>query len=381
MRKVLQFLLCTLVISTLIANIGFKIGLPELKFLKELIVFGCAVFGTRLLKINFKSFGVAYIAWALLSYFWSDTSLTSYIFGLKYEISFVALYLASQTFKLQKRQVNRLNKTFLWVFGVSSLIYFAIYLIDIQLLTKLGYRLDWSTYQALEATAFCQKIENMNICRMQGFLSGPNVYALMSVFAIAISRITKFKYAKSLLLIATLNVLLSFSRSGILAWFSFMLLDRFGKQLLDLNFYKRHWMAFGSLLILLSFGVFGFRPESNSEHLIALRTGLENFLQAPVLGQGVNFSGPGSRYGLETFIPESWLLQVLNNLGIIGLGLFLSFGYKVYKRSPLNIQYFLLAMLIPLNVLHPLEDAGFAYLLAVLVAINANVGSQQTLSE
>ena len=126
MRKALQFLVCTLVVSTLIANIGFKIGIPELKFLKELTVFGCVVFGTRLLKINFKSFGMAYIAWALLSYLWSDTSLTSYIFGLKYEISFVVLYLASQTFKLQKRQINRVNKTFLWVFGASSLIYLAI---------------------------------------------------------------------------------------------------------------------------------------------------------------------------------------------------------------------------------------------------------------
>ena len=381
MRKALQFLVCILLISTLIANIGFKIGIPELKFLKELTVFGCVVFGTRLFKINWKSVGIAYIIWALLSYLWSDTSLTSYVFGLKYEISFVVLYLASQTFKLQKRQISRLNKTFLWVFGISSLIYFAIYLIDIQLLTKFGYRLDWSTYQALEATAFCQKIENMNLCRMQGFLSGPNVYALMSVFAIAISRMTKFKHAKFLLIIATLNVVLSFSRSGILSWIAFMLLDRYGKQLLDLNFYKKYWMAFSSLLILLSFGVFGFRPESNSEHLIALKDGLENFLQAPFLGQGVNFSGPGSRYGLETFIPESWLLQVLNNLGIVGLVLFLRFGYKVYQRSPLNIQYFLLAMFIPLNVLHPLEDAGFAYLLAIIVAINTNFDSQQTLSE
>ena len=381
MRKVLQVLLIILMFSTLIANIGFATGIPELKFLKELVVFFCVVFGTRVLKIDFKSMAMAYIGWSLLSFFWSNSNLISFVFGLKYEISFIALYLSAKTFKLQSRQIKRLNKTFLWAFGVSSIVYLALYLIDLQLLTKFGYRNDWSTFQNLDATAFCQKIENMNLCRMQGFLSGPNVYALTSVFAIAVARLTKFKHYKWISGISIINVFLSFSRSGIIALIVFLALDKYGEKLLDINFYKKYWYIFTSVLFLVGFGVFGFRNESNFEHLIAIKQGLINFLDAPILGQGVNFSGPGSRFGIKTFIPESWLLQVLNNLGIVGLGLFLSFGYRVYKTSPRSLQYFLLALLVPLNVLHPLEDAGFAYALAIIVAINSTLNLKQTASE
>jgi len=381
MRKVLQFFISLLMVSTLIANIGFAIGIEEIKFLKEIFVLVLLIFATRFEKIDYKSFATAFIAWALLSYSWSDSSLSSFIYGLKYEISFVGIYLISKTFKLQDRQVKRLNKTFLWSFLITSLSYLAIYIVDIELLTKLGYRMDWSTFINLDATAFCQKIENLNLCRAQGFLSGPNVYALTSLFAIVIAKLINFKNRNLVYIVALLNILLSFSRSGVLALIALLTLYRFGANLLSRKFYKQHWVVITSLLMALVLLVFGFRPESNMEHLAALKTGIENFLASPLIGQGVNFSGPGSRFGSETFIPESWILQVLNNLGIIGLGLFIGFGVEVYKKSPKMIGYFLIALLVPLNVLHPLEDAGFAYLFALLAAINSTDFLQQSLNE
>ena len=370
-RKGLQFFIGLMLFSTAIANIGFGIGIPELKFFKEILLALLLIFGTRVLKLDFKSFGLAYVIWAILSYLWGNSGFAAYIFGLKYEIGFVLVYLLAQSFKLSQRQIKRVNLTFLNVFLVSSVAYLIFYLFGLENLSMIGYRPDWSTFIEGSATAFCQKIENSEICRAQGFLSGPNVFAFMSVFALAVAKSINFKRMRLLTAIMLLNVLLSFSRSGVIALSVFYAFEKYGTDLFNKEFYKERLGYLIGIGVVAGFALVFKRAESNMEHLNALIQGIKGFFDSPIIGQGINFSGPASRFGSEVFIPESWFMQIANNLGLVGLILFLGFIKKMYLQSENHFKYYIWAMFVPMNVLHPLEDSGFVYLVAILIAINS----------
>ena len=136
--------------------------------------------------------------------------------------------------------------------------------------------------------------------------------------------------------------------------------------------WKNKFKTIGLSLIVCT-GLLAFRGGSNSEHLIAWMQGWSSFLDAPVFGHGLNFSGPASRFGGVEFIPESWFLQVANNLGIIGLGLFAWFLQMVYKNTPSKVSHFIVALCVPLALLHSLEDAGFAYSFAISMGLIVNL--------
>lgn len=370
MRQVLVYFLYLLSVSTLVANIGFGLGLSEVKFLKELVFLVLAVGGAiNIKKINLSPFfiGLGYILWALLSYFWSGSAMVDFLFGLKYEISFVALYYAVYLLGIRKKQGLSILKKIVKFASLGAFASILIWIFGNELLTMAGYRADWSTFYVGDATAFCQKIENLNICRLQGFLSGPNVFALYSLLILATAKYVGLSKKYIALLISA--ILLSFSRSGILALGLFLALGYVDGIH---NLWKlacRRWKISSAITAMILFLILAFRPESNSEHLTAWKLGFVEFLNSPVLGHGVNFSGPASRFSDSVLIPESWFLQVADNLGLIGFGLFLAFGYQVYKKSPKVFQNFLIAMCIPLALLHSLEDAGFAYSLAVILGI------------
>ena len=383
--KILQVLLVTLAASTLVANIGFLLGLNTIKFTKELLILVILLASIRgILKFNFKKnqYSVAFLLLAGLSILIHEyDSLKQFIIGFRYEAAVIGLFCLAQAITLRKKDLNKIVYSYILGFSALSCIALFIHIVlGPDFLVNLGYRQDWSTYYTGEATAFCQKIEHSEICRFQGFLSGPNVMALNSVFVIALALGSKATVGisgalkKLIVAVCVVFIGLSFSRSGLLALCAYVALyayDQYKSQITA--YWSAHKPIFVSSIVAIlgaisSFVLLG-RDQSNFEHFEALKLGLAHWIQAPILGQGLVFSGPASRFVQESFIPESWILQVANNLGLLGLCLFALWYLNVYKRIPKHLKFFLIALLIPLNLLHSFEDAGFSYAFAIIIGL------------
>jgi len=376
MRQLLLSFLALCSVSTLVANLGFLAGLPELKFLKELL-FACvcllALFKWKKLSWNSLFGGLALVVWAIVSVLWTEIGIKELAYGLRYEVSFVVLFYAAYLLGIKKKQSLQLLRRFVSSYYFLCIIALVIWVFGSEWMVYLGYRPDWSTFYVGQATAFCQKIEQLNICRMQGFVSGPNVFGLFSLMIIALARYINHKNLRRIQAVLIGCIVLSFSRSAILAAITYFTLEYSGglKSMWEL-IWKNKFKTLGLSLIVCT-GLLAFRGGSNSEHLIAWMQGWSSFLDAPVFGHGLNFSGPASRFGGVEFIPESWFLQVANNLGVIGLGLFAWFLQIVYKNTPSKVSHFIVALCVPLALLHSLEDAGFAYSFAISMGLIVNL--------
>ena len=383
--KILQVLLITLASSTLVANIGFLIGFEAIKFTKELLILVVlAASITGILKFNFKKnrYAVAFLLLAGLSIFIHDyESFKQFTIGFRYEAAVLGLFCLAQAIRLRGADLNKIVHSYILGFSIVSCIALFIHIVlGPDFLVNLGYRPDWSTYYTGEATAFCQRIEHSEICRFQGFLSGPNVMAINSVFVMALALGSKASAGlsgslkKLIVAICVIFVGLSFSRSGLLALCAYAGIYGYDQYKSQLRAYWRaHKAIFVSSIVVILGGICGFvmlgRANSNFEHFESLKLGLANWIQAPILGHGLVFSGPASRFAEQGFIPESWILQVANNLGLLGLCLFALWYLNVYKRMPKHLKFFLIALLIPLNLLHSFEDAGFSYAFAIIIGL------------
>lgn len=249
-------------------------------------------------------------------------------------------------------------------------------------LTMFGYRPDWSTFYAGEALAYCQKIENSDVCRFQGFMSGPNqlgVY-LVLMMVVGLDFLKKWKL-KALLSIVCLALLyLTFSRSSMIAGI-IVLIGYIGWE--NRDFILKNKLKFlgagivGALLSLLMIGdnIYEFlnRPESNSQRLEFLSNGWNLWKENFIFGNGAGTAGPSSRFleGRE-LITENWFLQVGAQFGLIGLGLFVGwYGLvmkKLYENKSLLGFLLMTALLVPLNLLHTFEASAFVYGLIFLLS-------------
>jgi len=364
----------------LLANIGFLTGISQVKFLKEIgFLIACLLAIPGLGRLKFSRFfvGLALVTWAVLSFLWSDSSGLAFVYGLRYEVSFVVLFYASYLISMRKKQTIQVLRRFVNSYFYLTVIAMLIWLFGSEILVHVGYRPDWSTFYIGEATAFCQKIEHLELCRLQGFVSGPNVFALMSLMVLAIARFCRIKDLFRVQSVLIAAIILSFSRSGILAMILYFLLEYFGGVRAIWSFTRHNIVKIGFVFVALCVSLLAFRSGSNLEHLLAWKAGFLSFLESPIWGHGVNFSGPASRFVGEGFIPESWFLQVANNLGLVGVGLFLMFMRELYNKLPKSLAHFVVAMCIPLALLHSLEDAGFAYSFAICMGLTANLDPQE----
>ena len=133
----------------------------------------------------------------------------------------------------------------------------------------------------------------------------------------------------------------------------------------------KSWQVFS---LIFSFGLvilysLKFANLSSVEHIQKFITNIPLILNNFWIGHGLNFSGPASRVR-EVLIPESHFLQVLLNTGVLGFGLFIASYTNLINRF-WNIKkdnaYILIALIVPMLFLHPLEDttlsiALFSYL-------------------
>ena len=142
------------------------------------------------------------------------SSLKNFIFGIKYEILYLMIFLffnSFEDFKYEKFYGYFINSSLIalasslliWMFSNNSL------------LVKLGYRDDWSTFYLNQNQAFCQKIQGKDLCRFQGFLSSPNHFGLHLLLLNFLSKSLKVK------VFSFVSVFFTFSRSSLLAFLTF----------------------------------------------------------------------------------------------------------------------------------------------------------------
>jgi O-antigen ligase len=368
------------------------IGVDALAFWKELAVLAIFFFG--LLALDKKDFKfllnnkfiwlvIAYMAYTTLSLLWApDISFARISYGLRYDLAFLGVLLAGMTLK----KVN-LEELLKWTFfgGTLALIFglFLHLVVGPENFTMFGYRNAWSNFGIGEGLAFCQKIENQDLCRFQGTFSGPNQAAFYILMYLPLAAYFFKKYRALSWIgipVALVALVLTFSRS---AWIGLMLISVLylaivNKKWLRQNAHQLGILAFAGIVFMLILYAATpdtlIRPESTLEHFTKWIDGIKAFSQSPIWGLGVGEAGPATRALGSPFITESWFLQVAVHGGIIGFGMFvwiyLWLMWELYshnsKRS-MVLFLALVAMLTPLNLLHAFEDSSTTYSLFLLI--------------
>lgn len=340
---------------------------------------------------------IAYLVFIILSFTWAESQTYSrLIYGFKYDGFYLVLLLTALL--LPAEILNRAKNILVIVFS-SNLVALLLglvfhYLISPENLTFIGYRNDWSTFYTNQSLAFCQKIEHNDLCRFQGTFSGPNqaasniiLFITSGIFLLKEKLKNKTQLIFSLL-IGIITLYITFSRSGWLCLLALIILLVI--NLKSANFKKYFILALSSFLLIGSL-TFYFLPEtvlrygSNSDRINLMQHGLELATKNPILGYGIAKSGPASNYIAKPIITENWFLQVAINYGLIGLGLFISI-YFLITSSLLKqnnnykvFAYLMIALLIPLNLLHYFEDSSFSYSLFFILGLIINTLPTQNL--
>ena len=370
------------------------IGIDAVAFWKEILVL--AILCLSLFTLNkteikhrlnskFVWLILIYMGYTTLSLLWApDISFARISYGLRYDLAFLGVLLTGMFMK-EANLEDLLKWTF---FGGTIAIILGLFLhlvIGPENFVMFGYRNAWSNFGIGEGLAFCQKIENSDLCRFQGTFSGPNQAAFYMLMYIPLAAYF-FKKYKTLSIIgiplALLALVLTYSRSALLGLMlmGVVYFAVVNKDWIKGNAKKLGIVAFFGLVVLILVLYIAtpdalIRPESTSEHFSKWIEGLKVWSQSPIWGLGVGEAGPAARALSSTpLIPESWFLQVAIHGGLIGFGMFvwiyLSLIWKLYKhnsKKSLILLLTLVAMLPPLQLLHAFEDASMTYSLFLLI--------------
>jgi len=352
-----NILLVSLAFSALISN--------YFSIFTEVVLATCLLLGlVSFVKIDLEflkrnKLQILYLLFVLLLGLLSFSTLNNFIYGIKYEVLFLLIFIFFNSFDKGFDYTKSFNY-FLNSSLVALSISFLIWTIsNNSFLVNLGYRNDWSTFYSGQDQAFCQKLQGKDLCRFQGFLSSPNHYGLHLLF---LSYLSKVKSAK---IITVLMSLFTFSRSSVLAILSFYGL-KFKKN-------QKKWQIAIALFIIFLVVIYSVKYAnlSSNEHIVKFIENIPLVFDNFWIGHGLNFSGPASR-ATQILIPESHFLQVLLNTGIIGFTLFLLSYLDLIKRfwnRKKDNAYILLAILIPMLFLHPLEDSNLSIALFAYLAL------------
>ncbi len=326
---------------------------------------------------------IAYILFGVVHALLTQIPLSQFVWGARYDYIFLWAFLIVRHFNFEGATTKKMFKAVviggIWSLGIGYIIH---YLIRPENLTLLGFRNDWSTWYPGQSLAFCQRIENQELCRMSGTFAGPNQLGAYLVLLYPLFFMWKKKRTRLVLLplmiAAFFALLITYSRGALIGVGVALLVLILTKYELHKHF-KAKYFAFGGIGIiilgLISYFILGdtlFRPESTSEHLSAWMLGVNEMIAHP-LGLGLGSAGPASYRTALPIIPESWYLQVGVELGPIGLALFIAI-LTTMAKSLLQNRYFiplasLLGVLTICLFLHTLEDSAVSLTLFTLLGL------------
>lgn len=228
------------------------------------------------------------------------------------------------------------------------------------------------------------------------FLDGPNQLAsyLLPAFFITFFKITNLKKYSSklnifLLLIFLSAIILSFSRSALVGLivslfiFAIFFVKQRGKLIslsgLSLSLFLVVWFLIYNPTFknLLTHGGQVGHQISYQVTATEINNRFHNHLGKLIVGSGLGTAGPlAVKYG-DGIISESWYFQLVLELGLIGLALWLCFIFFISNNLLAKKEYGLFLGLISVSVtaifLHTFADnPALAYTLFILIALRLN---------
>lgn len=364
-----------IIILTLLLVVKFIFQKKITKFdVLDKLILGYVLFGifhAILLKINFSQ-----VVW-----------------GARYDYMFLWILFIVRHFDFSKEQIKKAFKAVVFG-GLVSLVlgYIIHYFIKPENMTMFGFRNDWSTWYPGQSLAFCQRLENQELCRMSGTFAGPNQLGAYLVVLIPIlcmwrkevtERINQTSLKRGIpalfIFLAFYALIQTYSRGALIGVMVAMLI-LFTYQCSFWKRIKKKHVLFGligvfavAMTLMLTIGDTLIRPESTSGHIAAWMIGLRKMFAHP-LGLGLGSAGPASYRFANPIIPESWYLQVGVELGVVGLALFfgvlVTLAKKLIRSKHIIVLSSFLGVLTIALFLHTLEDSAVSITLFSLIGLN-----------
>ncbi len=366
-----------------------------LRLWKEVLLVVCVIGALYLLltdhKIRYHTLSrrlvwliLAYIGlnfvWALLAYVQHDVTAEAVGYGLIVNLRFLVFFLV--TWALTVR-TSRMRRNWQWIVlwpagAVVVLGLLQVFVLPNDILAHFGYK--DATIPAIETVN-----SNIDYIRATSTLRGANPLGAYLIIPIALTTLLLIRkgrnWRQALLLAGSLLLLIfTYSRS---AWIGAAL--TIGILLfVSLRSHQARLRALiGAVVLVVLLGLVSlafhessrwenlvFHTQSTSNvkvssidsHLEALRLGINDVRHEP-LGAGVGTAGPASAHNGDkpANIAENYFVQIAQELGIIGLGLFalinIGVGYLLWIRRDDTLALSLFASLIGLTLVNLLSHA------------------------
>jgi len=337
------------------------------------------------------------LLFALISLIWlpiQKTPLSQWILGVRYDIMPFIFFIFVRQATWPKAGV--IFKYFLasaalvMIFGVLHAL-----ILPRDFLTYFGYSTSQLFFDHQSALSACQYLEfTDSVCRATSTFGGPTRFGtyLILVIGLCIPLIKSARtrqFGTSMILIAMLNIVLTYSRSiwiGVAAGTLLLLFVRRNKVS---SKKKRAVGLVVGAIVLFGVLISGYaltnkdsllqkiivREVSTGEHILYLKQGIERLRENP-FGSGVGTVGPAStRYNKA--LTENWFLQISGEMGIPGLAIFLTMLYLFFeklwieKRDPIKLGLLLSLTAITVTGLftHSFEETTTAVLLMGVVGV------------
>lgn len=306
-----------------------------------------------------------YLFWAVASIFISGETLSQGIQGLRYNGLFLGFYLLGRYSFFSEHRVKVLDRL---IVVVGEII--AVWSILEVLIFKSGYWQRWGLLPVDSSFGFGSYHQVVSVPQAMATLEGPNQLGsyLLVPFFLLLSKKVKKHYDWLFILIIALAILLSFSRSAILGLAIGFVVYLFVAK----NESVGYRSALGLTLIgLVALAVWYFGQQgglmrdffthgsSSIEHYRSmLMTFKGRSLTDLLIGQGIGTAGPAS-FNFKPTVQESWYLQVLSEIGIIGLGLWLGIIILMvidYLKRDLGLVLALISTSVAAFFLHTFAD-------------------------
>ena len=300
------------------------------------------------------------VGWTTLDH---PAVLAGFAFDLRYIAMFILGYIAVRFGRLPYATFTpRIMRSIVWI-GVALAVVgiLQVTIIPREFLSQFGYEkfVTIAPYLTIDE-------KSPYIIRAFATLRGPNDYGayLVMTLAVTLASVMATRRKLSFAGLQLIAIFLSHSRSAYIA--AFVVLGLWLGLTIGSERLKRYWLyivgGVVSLLLIASLSLVSptvrlivFHSSVNDTHLTegsiddrsnSMTATLGRVIENP-LGCGTGCSGPASYYGADARISENYYLQIAEEYGIVGVGLWIAMfvlvmrRLYVLRRSPLAFALFM----------------------------------------
>lgn len=383
--------------------LSFKLGIPGVNYVKELLLLAIAgIVGYSYYRdrkwptldvIDYLIGG--YVAWMLLSTVVNGGSFRHFAFGGRYDFEFLfAFVIFRHAYAYLPGKMSEYVRVFLISATAAICIGILVrFLLHEEILIHFGYSPNLSNWKFGGSVPIYHGIDGANVRRFQGIFDGPNPAAFFLITYLGVlfhffrTKKEEFFAISVWALVVFGLVLYTYSRSALVGTaIGVFLLVAFSLK----PIWKRHRKAVFIAIPVVALFSFAFyikfegsmddivlREGSSKGHFDRMVTGFERFKEHPVFGEGLATSGPAYRFVVpqdssenlyegetkvkeDYYIPESWYVQQLVEGGIPALASFVAIlgviAFAILRVSPPFFAAFVACAVMNL-FLHSYESA------------------------